>query len=65
MKPKLRPPGTKRLKLEYDGLRSNFGFRFDLRRYIKDNKLNLDEYAGLLNGRGLRSSTFQLNLSRF
>jgi hypothetical protein len=33
MKPKLKPPETKRLKLEYDGLLSNFGFKFSLRRY--------------------------------
>ena len=33
MKPKLKPPGTKRLKLEYDGLLSNLGFKFNLRRY--------------------------------
>ena len=33
MKPKLKPPGTKRLKLEYDGLLSNFAFKFNLRRY--------------------------------
>jgi len=33
MKPKLKPPGTKCLKLEYDGLLSNFGFKFNLRRY--------------------------------
>ena len=33
MKPKLRPPGTKRLKLEYDGLPSDFAFKFNLRRY--------------------------------
>jgi hypothetical protein len=36
MKPKLKPPGTKRLKLEYDGLLSNFGFKFNLRRYTVD-----------------------------
>jgi hypothetical protein len=36
MKLMLKPPGTKRLKLEYDGLLSNFGFKFSLRRYIKD-----------------------------
>jgi len=35
IKPKLKPPGTKRLKLEYDGLLSNFGFKFNLRCYIK------------------------------
>jgi hypothetical protein len=32
MKPKLKPPATKRLKQEYDGLLSNFGFKFNLRR---------------------------------
>jgi len=36
MKPQLKPPGTKRLKLEYDGLLSNFGFKFNLRRYIME-----------------------------
>ena len=34
-KPKLKPPGTKRLKLQYYNLLSNFGFKFNLRRYIK------------------------------
>jgi hypothetical protein len=33
MKPKFKPPGTKRLKLEYDGLLSSFAFKFNLRRY--------------------------------
>ena len=33
MRPKLKPPGIKRLKLGYDGLLSNFGFKFNLRRY--------------------------------
>jgi len=35
IKPKLKPPGTKRLKLEYDGLLSNSAFKFNLRRYTK------------------------------
>ena len=35
MTPMLKPPGTKRLKLEYDGLLSNFGLNFNLRRYSK------------------------------
>ena len=30
---KLNPPGTKRLKLKHDELPSNFGFKFNLRRY--------------------------------
>jgi len=33
IKPKLKPPGRKRLKLDHDGLLSNFGFKFNLRRY--------------------------------
>jgi len=38
MKPKLKPPGTERLKLEYDGLLSDFGFNFILRRHNEDGK---------------------------
>jgi len=34
-KPKLKPPGTQHLKLNYDGLLSYFGFKCNLRRYIK------------------------------
>ena len=33
IEPKLKPPGSKRLELEYDGLLSNFGFKFNLRLY--------------------------------
>jgi hypothetical protein len=33
IKPKLKPPGTKRLKLEHDVPLSNFAFKFNLRRY--------------------------------
>jgi hypothetical protein len=33
MKPKLKAPGTQRLKLKYDEPVSNFGFKFKLRRY--------------------------------
>jgi hypothetical protein len=34
IKPKLKPPGTKRLKLKSDEPVSSFGFKFNLRRYI-------------------------------
>ena len=34
MKPKLKAPGTKRLKLTYDILLQSFAFNFNLRRYI-------------------------------
>ena len=33
IRPKLKLPGTKHLKLEYDGLLSSFAFNFMLRRY--------------------------------
>jgi hypothetical protein len=36
MKPMLEPPGTKRMKLYYDGPSSNFAFIFNSRRYTKD-----------------------------
>jgi hypothetical protein len=35
MKPKLKLPGTQRLKLKCDILLSNFAFKFNLRRYIE------------------------------
>jgi hypothetical protein len=35
MKPKLKPPGTQRLKLRSDILLSTSAFKFNLRRYIK------------------------------
>ena len=36
IKPTLKPPGTKRLKLKYDESLFDFAFEFNLRRYIKD-----------------------------
>jgi hypothetical protein len=33
MNPKLKAPETKRLKLTYDNLHSNFAFNVDLRRH--------------------------------
>jgi len=33
MDPKLKPPGTMRLKLQFDILLSTSGFKFNLRRY--------------------------------
>jgi bis(5'-adenosyl)-triphosphatase len=33
MKPKLKPPGTKRLKVKCDVLLSTFAFKFSLRRF--------------------------------
>jgi hypothetical protein len=39
MKPALKAPGTKPLKLKYDELLSSFAFNFNLRRYIKATEL--------------------------
>jgi len=39
VKPKLKPPGTKRLKLQSDALRSH------LRRYMKVKKVEEEEYC--------------------
>jgi hypothetical protein len=36
VKPTLKAHGTKRLKLKFDILLSNFGFKFNLRRYKTD-----------------------------
>jgi len=54
IKPKFIPPGTKRLKLNCDVLLSTSASKFNLRRYTEG-----------FHGRGLHSSTFQRNLSRF
>ena len=35
IKPTLKAPGTKRLKLKYDKMLSNIAFKFNLRRYTK------------------------------
>ena len=44
IKPMLKPPGTKHLKLEYDILLSTCAFIFNLRRNNKD--INVDYFAG-------------------
>ena len=43
IKPKLKPPGTKRLKLKCDILLSTSAFKFNLRRHTEDLK-NLVRY---------------------
>jgi len=37
IKPTLKAPGTKRLKLDSDELLLSFAFKFNLRRYNKEN----------------------------
>jgi hypothetical protein len=67
----LKSPGTKRLKLLHDEPPSDFALKFNLRRYMKafpEAVIVIEEYDKMgcpARGRGLHSSTFQLNLSRF
>jgi len=56
IKPMLKGPGAKRLKLKPDELLSNLAFNFNLRRYNKG-------LGPTMAGRGLHSFPFQLNLS--
>ena len=70
MKPKLKPPGTKRLKLKCDILLSTSAFNFNLRRYTVewqsvDLSLAVENTLQTMDGRGVHPSTLQLNLSRF
>ena len=67
----LKSPGTKHLKLKTETLLSNFDFKFNLRCYamrallvlfMRDVLLSRGEWRDVV-GRGLHSSTFQLNLS--
>jgi hypothetical protein len=50
MKSKLKPPGTKRLKLNCDVLLSTSAFTIKLRRYILGEKPDIACYAKLLTG---------------
>ena len=48
IKPTLKAPGTKRLKLKYDELLSSFAFKFNLRRYTlaETQSMFLDSLCG-------------------
>jgi len=54
IKPTLKPPGTKRLKLKYGELLSKFAFNFSLCRYIK---------GGLDVAKGIKVGQCRLTLS--
>ena len=47
IKPTLKAPGTKHLKLEYDELPSTVAFKLNLRRYTKERHLDLRIIAAL------------------
>jgi len=63
--PKLKPPGTKRLKLKCGTLLSTFAFKFNSRRYTVVKAAEHATTAAMDAGRGLPSPTSHLNLSRF
>jgi len=67
IKPTLKAPGAKRLKLKYEKLLSSCAFKSNLRRSTKaaDPGKCFVPSRGLEGhpGRGLHSFTFQLNLS--
>ena len=64
MKPELKPPGTKRLKLFCDDPLSTFAFEYNLRRY---NLVTMEWWSQLwLNeGQGLTLVRFSAQLERF
>ena len=59
MKPKLKPPRTKRLKLNCGIMLSNLAFKLNLRRH------NKVVHRVLQDGRGLHSCTYRLTVSTF
>jgi hypothetical protein len=71
----MKPHGTKRLRLKCDILLSTSAFKCNLRRHIwaladdlRESSIVLTRAAAAdwgVSGRGLHSSTFELNLSRF
>ena len=48
IKPKLKPPGAKRLKLEFNGLLSSSGFKFNLCGYTKGG-ISAEDLEALIN----------------
>ena len=56
IKPKLNPPGTKRLNLDCDKWLSNIAFNFNLRRYIMDIG-NMGDALGALRALGVDETT--------
>jgi len=63
IKPILKAPGIKLLKLKYASSRSSFAFKFNLRCYTWESPKEM--IFEMPTGGDLHSSTFQLNVSRF
>ena len=61
IKPTLKPPGTYRLKLDYDEPLSSFAFNFNLRHSSQVAPQNM--YDEKNTGRGLHSFSFLVHIS--
>ena len=61
--PKLKPPGTKHLKLKCDILLSDFAFKFNLRRYSKVTFRLLNKKWGAIYG-GAKAGRCMLTVSK-
>jgi len=64
IKPRLKAPGTKRLKLKYDNLLSRFAFKCNLRRYhsVAQLELLLKAQQDILKAGGFLRSTIRPTL---
>jgi hypothetical protein len=68
IKTKLKAPGTKRLKLKYDGPVSNFAFKTNLRLYTKrvlDDSHACKPFAEQRTAAAYTRPLFQLNVTNF
>jgi hypothetical protein len=61
MKPRLKPPGTKRLILKCDGPLSSFGVKFDLGPYTLAQELWVDDELLEEDGGGARQILLALS----
>ena len=64
IKPTLTAPGTKRLKLQYDSLLSNFAFKFNLRRYTMPTAVAVARSFPLYTAKSTKVGRCRLTLSR-
>jgi hypothetical protein len=60
LKPALKPPGIKRLKIKYCDPLENFAFKFNLRRYIMEGMMAPKTHPSWLLWNSLRFSPFMV-----
>jgi hypothetical protein len=59
IKPKLKAPGTKRLKLSYNNLLSRFAFQFNLCRFIQGDVITPDAFARVMSSHNITMPVFK------